>query len=69
MQKQKWKPWKMRLQVNVQSNYRLKNISKNKTNIQEANGLSTAPSTTRTISCKARNPPIEDRSWQYKVDI
>ena len=39
------------------------------TNIQEASGLSTAPNTTRAISYKAWNSPVEYPSRESKQDI
>ena len=39
------------------------------TNIQEASSWSTAPSTTRTISCKAWNCPVEYSRTESKHDI
>ena len=54
---------------NLQTNYRLNYISKKSTNIQEASGQSTTPNTTRTISCKARNSPVDYPSWEYKFDM
>ena len=38
------------------------------TNMQEASGSSTAPNATRTISCKARNSPVEYPCGECKND-
>ena len=53
----------------LQTNCRLKLISKKWTNIQESNGKSTAPNTTRTIYSKAWNSSIQYSSWDHKIDI
>ena len=54
---------------NLQTHYHFSLISKKWINMQEAGGLSKAPNTAGTISCKAWNSPVEFPSRESKPGI